>query len=89
MIPEGFEIREIPDTYTVQDHNLDLKGKRLNPLKTEDVKIVVKPQSKGIRVIQPRILYIDETGKYKSHEPEPVTITVKELGISGWIKGEK
>jgi len=88
VIPEGFEIREIPDTYTLQNHNLDLKGKRLNPLKTEDVKIVVRPQSKGICVIQPRILYIDETGKYKSHEPEPVTIIIKELGISGWIKGE-
>ena len=30
---------------------------------------------------------LDETGNYKSHEPEPVTITVKELGISGWLKG--
>jgi len=38
---------------------------------------------------KPLILYLDETGKYKSHEPEPVTITVKELGIKGWIKGER
>jgi len=40
--------------------------------------------------IQERIgLYLDENGKYKSHEPEPVPITVKELGIKGWIKGER
>ena len=89
IIPEGFEIREVPEIYRVEDRYLNMKGKRLNPLKTEDVKMVVKPKSKGTFSMKPRILYIDEKGKYKSHEPEPVTITVKELGIKGWIKGEK
>ena len=89
VTPAGFEIREVPEMYTFEDSYIDMKGKRLNPLKTEDVKVVVTPRSKGTHMIKPRILYIDETGKYKSHEPEPVTITVKELGISGWIKGEK
>jgi len=32
-------------------------------------------------------MYLDESGKYKSSEPQPVTVTVKELGISGWLKG--
>jgi uncharacterized repeat protein (TIGR01451 family) len=88
VIPEGFEITEVPAMYTFEDSYINLKGKRLNPLKTEDVKVIINPRSKGTHVIKPRILYIDETGKYKSHEPEPVTITVKELGIRGWIKGE-
>lgn len=73
----------------VEDSFINMKGKRLNPLKTEDVKMVIKPRSKGTFVVKPRVLYIDETGKYKSHEPEPVTITVKEIGIKGWIKGER
>jgi len=89
IIPEGFEIKEVPEAYRVEDRFLNLKGKRLNPLKTEEVKIVVKPMSKGTFVMKPRIRYLDENGKYKSHEPEPVTITVKELGIKGWIKGER
>jgi len=89
ILPEGFEIRKMPEIYTVEDSYIDMKGKRLNPLKTEDVKMVVKALSKGTFIIKPRILYIDETGKYKSHEPQPVTITVKELGIKGWIKGER
>jgi hypothetical protein len=38
---------------------------------------------------KPTVLYLDEKGKYKSHEPEPVTIVVKELGIKGWLKGER
>jgi len=61
----------------------------MHPLKTEEVKIVVKPLSKGTFIMKPRIRYLDENGKYKSHEPEPLTITVKELGIKGWIKGER
>ena len=89
ITPESFEIREAPEICAVEDSYLDLKGRRLNPLKTIDIKLTVRPQSKGIFFIRPRVLYIDEAGKYKSHEPEPVSITVKELGISGWIKGEK
>jgi hypothetical protein len=38
---------------------------------------------------QPTVLYRDENGKYKTHEPERVTITVKELEIKGWLKGER
>jgi uncharacterized repeat protein (TIGR01451 family) len=89
IMPEGFEIREVPQICAVEDSYLDLKGRRLNPLKTIDIQITVKPQSKGTFTIKPRVLYIDETGKNKSHEPEPVTITIKELGLKGWIKGEK
>jgi len=89
IVPIHFEIKEAPQVYKVEDSYLNLKGKRLDPLKTEEVKIVVKPLSKGMFLVKPRILYLDETGKYKSHEPEPIPITVKELGIKGWIKGEK
>jgi hypothetical protein len=89
IIPEDFEIKEAPEIYRIEDRYLNMKGKRLDPLKTEEAKIVVKPLSKGMFIMKPQILYLDETGKYKSHELEPITITVKELGISGWIKGEK
>ena len=89
MIPESFEIREVSKVFTVEDNYLNLKGKWLNPLKTEDVRIVARPLARGMFTVKPRVIYIDETGKYKSHEPEPVTITVKELGIRGWLKGER
>ncbi len=47
----------------------------------------MKPLAKGTFELKPRILYLDESGKYKSHEPEPVSITVQELGIRGWLRG--
>jgi len=87
--PEGFEIIEKPEMCRVEDGCLNMKGKRLDSLKTEDLKLVLKPKVKGVFPLKPRILYLDENGKYKSHEPEAITITVKELGIKGWIKGER
>ena len=89
VIPEGFELTEKPDNYRVEDSQLNMKGKRLDPLKTEEVKLVLRPKAQGVFPLKPRILYLDENGKYKSHEPEPITITVKELGIKGWLKGER
>jgi hypothetical protein len=73
----------------MEDSFLNLKGKRLDPLKMEEVKLVLQPKTQGTFPLKPRIMYLDEKGRYKTHEPEPVTITVKELGIKGWLKGEK
>jgi hypothetical protein len=89
VIPEGFELDEKPETYRVEDNYIDMKGKRLGPLKTEELRLILKPKVQGTFVLKPTILYLDENGKYKSHELETVTIMVKELGIKGWLKGEK
>lgn len=86
--PESFDLTTKPEPYRVEGHNINMKGRRLDPLKTEDVKFSVKPKHKGSFTVRPRILYLDENGKAKSHEPEPLTITVKELGIKGWITGD-
>jgi hypothetical protein len=89
VIPDGFDLAEKPEIYRVEDSYINMKGKRLDPLKTEEVRLVLKPKVQGVFRIKPRILYLDENGKYKSHEPEPINITVKELGIKGWLKGER
>ncbi len=87
-IPEGFELATNQESYRVEDGFLNMKGKRLDPLKTEALKLVMKPRKKGQFTLRPRILYVEESGKFKSHDPQPITVTVKELGISGWLKGQ-
>ena len=89
IIPEDFMLREKPEMCRVEGRCVNMREKRLGPLKTEDVKLVLRPRSKGTFTLRPRVVYTDESGKRKSHEPEPVVITVKELGIKGWIKGER
>jgi len=87
LFPEGFELTGKPELYRVEDHYLNMKGRRLDPLKTEEVKLKLRPNVQGQFSLKPRILYLDESGRYKTHEPQPIEITVKELGLSGWLKG--
>jgi len=89
VIPSGFELTEKPEIYRVEDSYLNMKGKRIDPLKTEEIKLTLKPRIQGEFLLKPTVLYLDENGRYRSHEAEPVNITVKELGIKGWIKGER
>jgi len=87
IVIEGFELKSYPDICRVEDSYLDMKGRTLSPLKTQELKLVLKPLTKGEFELKPRILYLDEAGKYRSHEPDPVSITVQELGIRGWLRG--
>ena len=89
IIPKGFELAENPENCRVEDSYLNLKRKRLDPLKTEELKLVLKPTVQGTFSLKPTVLYLDENGNYKSHMLEPVIIRVKELGIKGWLKGER
>ena len=79
IIPEDFEVKRVPEIYRVEDRYLNMKGRRLAPLKTEKIRLVLRPAAKGTFILKPRIMYLDETGKYKSHEPEAVTIEVSEV----------
>jgi tetratricopeptide (TPR) repeat protein len=87
IIPEGFNVVTGPERCRIEDSYLNMRGRRLDALKTEDVKLVIKPTAQGEFKLKPRVMYLDESGKYKSCEPEPVMVRVKELGISGWLKG--
>jgi KaiC/GvpD/RAD55 family RecA-like ATPase len=84
-IPEGFELTEKPDTYRVEDSSLNMKGKRLDPLKTEEFRLVLRSFDKGMFEIKPSIIYVDETGHQMSCEPEPVTINVSEIILPGRV----
>lgn len=89
IIFEGFEFKSVPETCRVEDNYLNMKGRTLSPLKTAELKLVLNPLTKGTYEFKPRIMYLNEAGKYMSHEPDPVSITVQEFGIKGWLKGPK
>jgi len=87
MIPNGFEVLNKPEFCKIEDSFLNMKGRRLDSLKTDEIVIVLKTTVQGHFSLKPRVMYLDEDGSYKSHEPEPVEVDVRELGISGWLKG--
>jgi len=87
IIPPGFEVRSKPASCRIEDSYIAMKGKRLDPLKTEEVSLILRPTVKGKFLFRPRILYLDEQGSYKARELEGCEVTVKELGVTGWLKG--
>jgi hypothetical protein len=76
-----------PEKCRIEDSCLNMRGRRLEALKSEDVKLVLKPTARGNFKLKPRIMYIDDSGSQKSCEPNPVEVAVREMGISGWIRG--
>jgi tetratricopeptide (TPR) repeat protein len=89
VIPEGFAMVKKPESYRIEGNCLNMKEKQLDPSKTEEVKLVLTPKVQGTFHIKPKIVYLDESGMEKTCEPKPISITVKELGIKGWLKGER
>jgi tetratricopeptide (TPR) repeat protein len=89
VIPEGFIITKKPESYRREGDCLNMKDKRLAPSEREEVELVLTPKIQGTFHIKPKIVYLDEDREEKISETEPVTIVVKELGIKGWLKGER
>lgn len=75
-IPNGFEVEEKPQVYRVEGCNINMKGKRLDPLKVEEVRFSLEPKREGSFTIRPRILYLDENGKCRVSEADPMTLIV-------------
>ncbi len=89
IAPSGLEINRETGPNRLEDNHLDFRGRRLEYMKSHEVKLSLKVKQKGTFQISPRILFVDEGGNYRSYEFEPATINVRELGISGWLKGPK
>lgn len=85
ILPAGFKLVAKPDYCHLKDSCLDMKGKRLDPLKTEKVRLVLRAFDKGIFEMNPRIIYVDETGHQMISEPKPAAIDVLEVALPGRI----
>jgi KaiC/GvpD/RAD55 family RecA-like ATPase len=79
VIPERFTIVEKPKNFRVENASVNLKRKKLPPFKTEEVKIVLRPLSKGTFQIKPKIHYLDETGVSRYHTTNQVTLEIEEV----------
>jgi hypothetical protein len=85
IIPEGFDVVGEPKTFRVEKGCLEMKGKRLGPLETEEFKLVLRSYMKGTFEIEPRIIYSDENGNETSWETEPITLNVSKAVLPGRV----
>lgn len=85
ILPYGFQLVNKPDYCTLEDKNLNMKGKRLNPLKTEEIKITMTPFKPGSIEIKPTIICVDWTGQQILHKPDPAMFIISAVTLPGRI----
>ena len=77
LIPEGFSVVGEPLNYRVEKYDLNMKGKQLNPMKMEEVKLILQPLKAGLFSIAPRVHYLDDLGNIKILIPKTITVDCK------------
>jgi len=87
LLPDDFEVSRVSGYYKMEEEHLDLKGKRIGPLGTVEITLNAKPTSKGEYTLSPSVIYLDDSGEYRTSTPEPASITVREMGILNWLRG--
>jgi KaiC/GvpD/RAD55 family RecA-like ATPase/exonuclease VII small subunit len=85
ILPEGFQLVGKPEDCAVEGKHLVTKGKRLDPLNTDEIKFSLKSFKKGTCEIKPKLIYVDETGQQMLYEPEPLMINVLEAVLPGRV----
>ncbi len=73
----GLEVETVGEKYRIEDGTLALKGHRLEPFETLDLRLRLKPTVAGEFTLQPRILYLDQSGQYRHSLPRSIMFGVR------------
>jgi len=76
LIPPSFKVISTPPQYSIEDGSINMKGRKIEPLKVETVKLSLRATEPGVFNLSPQVIYVDELGKFRTSKVEPVVITV-------------
>ena len=76
IAPSGTKVASITPQYEFENSSINLKGKKLDPLKIESIKISLQAIKTGVASLKPQVIYVDDTGKFRTSNPEPVSVSV-------------
>ncbi len=79
IFPSDFQLVDKPDYCDFRDTYLDMKGKQLEPLKTEEIIITLKAFDIGTFQIKPKIICVDKIGNQIQRELDTSEIAVSEI----------
>ncbi len=85
VVPAGFQIVDKPENCTLEDKHLIVKGKRLTPLKTEEIKISLRAFKTGLMKVKPKVISVDWAGHQMSSNPETVAYNVTSVALPGRV----
>ena len=76
LVPKGFKVLQAPPNCLMENGSIDMKGKRLEPLKVESFKILAQAAEAGVINLNPTVVYVDDVGEFRTSKPETVHLTV-------------
>ena len=89
LTQEGLEpIRDMVGE-RMEDGFIDMRGRRLEYLKTHEVKVPIRAKRKGSYELRPRVLYVDEKGVYRSHQFETLRMMVVDVTGRALLETER
>ncbi len=85
LLQAGFQVVAKPDDCIVEGTALALKGRKIEPLETDEIKIAFKSYIKGTVKINPKIICVNETGHQMTHNPESIAFSFLDAALPGRI----
>jgi hypothetical protein len=76
IAPSGTKVASITPQYDVENSSVNLKGKKIDPLKLESIKIKLQATRTGVVSLKPHVIYVDDRGQFRTSQPEPVSVSV-------------
>jgi hypothetical protein len=76
LIPPGLRVVGLDPQFTIEDGSLDLRGKRVEPLKVESVKISAQAIKPGLITISPKVVFVDDAGTFRVCKLKTARVTV-------------
>jgi hypothetical protein len=76
VAPSGTKITKITPQYEVEDSTINLKGRKIDPFKVESIKINLQATAPGVFSLKPQLVYVDDTGKFRTSTTEPTNVSV-------------
>ena len=80
-LPEGFRLQQDSGFRLEEGGVVDLKGGRLEHLKTHQIKMPIKASQSGTFEFRPRVSYVDDQGNYRSYVFHSKSLTVVDMGL--------
>jgi hypothetical protein len=76
LIPPSFKVVSSSPQLKIEGDLIDMKGKRIESLKVDSMRLSLQTIKTGIFDLKPQIVYVDEVGSFKHCFPKPATLTV-------------
>ncbi len=85
IVPTGFEIIAMPNYCHLENTDLNMRGKRLDSLNTEEINLVLMPFETGMFKVESRVIHTDENGDQNISRLDQTAIKVSKIILQNRI----